>query len=275
VDYPDKDYKPTGSVGRYPWLLGWSGDIDITGHRRPASYYREIVFGLRREPYIAVQRPEHYGHKTVAGKWSWTDSVASWSWDVQKGAPVRVEVYSDAAEVDLQVNGRSLGRKPAGEANRFRAEFDTVYAPGEIVAVAYAGGLEQGRTQLRSATGPVRLGVRADRSEIRADDSDLAFVDITLEDQNDTVATHLDHPVTVQVRGAGVLQGLGSARPRTEEHFDAATHTTFDGRALAIIRPTGKGAIEVAVSAEGCEDVTITIDAHAVTAEGQRGPARK
>lgn len=40
----------------YPWLLAWTGDIDITGHRRPASYYREIVFGLREAPYIAVQQ---------------------------------------------------------------------------------------------------------------------------------------------------------------------------------------------------------------------------
>ena len=143
------------------------------------------------------------------------------------------------------------------------------------MAIGYSAGREQGRTQLRSATGPVRLGVRADRSEIRADDSDLAFVDITLEDDNGNIATHLDRPVTVEVRGAGVLQGLGSARPSTEERFDAATHTTFDGRALAIVRPTGEGAIEVTVSAEGCEDVTITIDAHAVTAEGQRDTARK
>jgi beta-galactosidase len=106
----------------------------------------------------------------------------------------------------------------------------------------------------------VRLGVRADRSEIRADDSDLALVDITLEDKNGNVATHLDRPVIVKVKGNGVLQALGSARPITEERFDGATHTTFDGRALAIVRPTRKGAIEVTVSAEGCEDVTTTIN---------------
>jgi beta-galactosidase len=88
-----------------------------------------------------------------------------------------------------------------------------------------------------------------------------------LEDQNGNIATHLDRPVTVPVRGAGILQGLGSARGSTEECFDAATHTTFNGRALAIIRPTGEGGIEVTVSAKVCEDVTTTIDAHAVTAE--------
>jgi beta-galactosidase len=111
VDYPDENYKPTGSAGPYPWLVGWSGDIDITGHRRPPSYYREIVFGLRHEPYIAVQGPEYHGRKSVAGQWSWTDSVSSWSWGVREGSPVKVEVYSDADEVELLVNGRSLGRR--------------------------------------------------------------------------------------------------------------------------------------------------------------------
>jgi hypothetical protein len=49
-----------------PYLLAGCGDIDITGHRRPASYYRQIVFGLRAQPYLAVQRPEHHG-KTFTG----------------------------------------------------------------------------------------------------------------------------------------------------------------------------------------------------------------
>ncbi len=44
-------------LGRYPWLTARTGDIDITGHRRAISYYREIVFGLRREPFVAVESP--------------------------------------------------------------------------------------------------------------------------------------------------------------------------------------------------------------------------
>ena len=61
VDHPDADSVPTGISAPYPWLAGWVGDIDITGHRRPVSYYRETVFGLRAEPYIAVHRPEFHG----------------------------------------------------------------------------------------------------------------------------------------------------------------------------------------------------------------------
>ena len=78
-----------GVVGPYPWLVAHTGDIDITGVRRPASYYREIVFGLRREPFIAVQRPENVGKEVVySGPWSWSDTLDSWTWDGYEGTRV-------------------------------------------------------------------------------------------------------------------------------------------------------------------------------------------
>ncbi|MER6816233.1 glycoside hydrolase family 2 TIM barrel-domain containing protein [Spirillospora sp. NPDC000708] len=65
----------SGILAPYPHLLAGGGDIDITGHRRPASYYREIVFGLRTAPYIAVQRPEHHGRTWDATPWAWSDAI--------------------------------------------------------------------------------------------------------------------------------------------------------------------------------------------------------
>ena len=67
--------------------------------------------------------------------------------------------------------------------------------------------------------------------------------------------------VTVVVDGPARLQGLGSGNPRTEETFGAPTHDTFNGRALAVIRPTGAGTITVTVSAKDCDDRTVTIEA--------------
>ena len=72
-------------------------------------------------------------------------SSSSWSWAGHEGAPVVVEVYADADEVELLVNGRSLGRQPAGAEHRFRAEFETTYEPGELEAVAWRDGEEIGR----------------------------------------------------------------------------------------------------------------------------------
>ena len=163
--------------------------------------------------------------------------------------------------MELLLDGRSLGSQPAGAEHRFRAEFETTYQPGLLEAVARRDGAEVGRTSLRSASGPVMLDVRADRKEIAAGLDDLAFVEIDLVDESGTRFTGADRRITVGLDGPAVLQGLGSANPCTEERFDESTCTTFGGRALAVVRPTGAGAIIVTVAADGCDPLEARIDA--------------
>ena len=261
VDHPDHDYVATGIPAPYPGSRAWVGDIDITGLRRPMSYYRETVFGLRHEPYIAVHRPQFHGRQTFRTPWSWTDSVSSWSWDVPAG------VARDGRRLQRRRGSgapreRPLGRPPAvGAEKAFLARFEAAYEPGELVAVAYAAGEERARSALRTADGALRLAVAPDRDAIRADDTDLAYVAITLRDGDGNLADHRDRLVSVRVSGAGALAGLGSANPRTEEPFAASACTTFDGRALAIVRPTEPGDIEIRVDADGCEPVSVTVSA--------------
>ncbi|GAA1962781.1 glycoside hydrolase family 2 TIM barrel-domain containing protein [Kitasatospora viridis] len=264
VKYADSESETgqvAGIAGAYPWLTAWVGDIDITGWRRPPSYYRETVFGLRAEPYIAVHRPENHGRRLVAGPWSWPEVVPSWSWDGSDGEPITVEVYSDAEEVELLLDGVPLGRAAAGETNGFRAVFETVYRPGELVAVAYRDGKEHGRSSLVSATGPLGLAVRPDRGQIGADGGDLVFVSIMLTDHQGNARHDVDRPVTVDVEGPAVLQGLGSGRPATEEPYTAPVHTTYEGRVLAVVRATGPGEITLRVSATDCEPVAVVVQA--------------
>jgi beta-galactosidase len=248
-------------LGEFPWRTAWCGDIDITGHRRPQSYYREIVFGLRTDPYLAVQRPEHHGEFAAGTPWSWTDVVSTWSWAGHEGAPVTVEVYADADEVDLVVNGRSVGRQPSGEKRRYRSAFETTYEPGLVEAVAFRGGAEVGRAAIRSAAAPVLLEATVDRAAISADPEDLAFVTLQLVDEDGVLHVAQDRTVTVEVDGPAVLQALGSANPATEEGFTGSNCTTFDGRALAVVRPTGPGHITVQATAQGCAPQRVEINA--------------
>lgn len=261
ITYLDGDGGVPSFQAGFPWLTASTGDIDITGHRRPISYYRETVFGLRHKPYIAVQRPETFGKPSFAGQWSWSDTVSGWSWDAANGTRTSVEVYSDADEVELVLNGRLLGRLPAGREHAFKAMFEVDVEPGELLAVAYVKGEEQARTSLRSATGPLRLDVEAERSMISADDSDLAYIPVVLSDTEGNLAHTADCWISVTIDGPGVLQAVGSGRPDQLERFDTATHSTFDGRALVIVRPTGPGAISVTVSADGVEPRTVELRA--------------
>lgn len=252
---------PSGgqALGNYPFLVSGAGDIDITGERRPASYFREIVFGLRAEPYIAVRRPQTRGKEMMPAPWSWTDSIPSWTWTDVGTEPMEVEVYSDATEVELLVDGRSVGRQPAGPDHRYRAVFAVEYAAGTLEAVAIRDGVAAERTALRSA-GPDRvLALSAERTSIAADGRDLGFVSVELVDADGVRATDADLEVRLQVEGPGVLQGFGSAVFATEESFADDSHTLHDGRALAVIRPTGPGTITVTASAAGRAEARLEI----------------
>jgi beta-galactosidase len=258
----EADAAADGFMGSYPWITANTGDIDITGFRRPISYWREIVWGLRDAPYVAVRPPQHHGEPAALRMaWSFSDAIASWSWPGHEGKPIAVEVYADADEVELLVNGNSVGRAVVGASHPYLATIDTTYAPGELTAVARRAGTEVGRWSLKSATGPVQLDVHVDRDVIEAGDRDVAYVDITLVDTDGNLHSSVDRAVTVVVDGPGVLQGLGSGNPCTEETFGSPTHDTYDGRALAVVRPIGAGRITVTVSAAGCDDRSITIEA--------------
>jgi beta-galactosidase/beta-glucuronidase len=237
--------------GNYPWRLSMTADHGVTGQRRTLSYWREVVWGLRTTPYIAVHRPDIADKESLkASLYTWSDSVSSWTWGGYEGTPMTVEVYSDAEEIELLLNGQTIGRAPAGETNRFMAVFQVDYQPGELVAVAYRNGQETAREVLQSAAATTGLTATPDRTEIRADENDLAFVTISIADNAGIIDVLDNTAVTVTVSGNGVLQGLGSADPKSEDNYASSVCTTFLGQALAIIRPTGPGEIKVSIESE-------------------------
>ena len=256
------DQGPSGFATSYPGLVAGCGDIDITGHRRPVSYFREIVFGLRSAPYIAVLRPENHGRELAGPSlWAWSDSVASWSWAGHEGEPVTVEVYSDADEVELRLDDTVVDRVEVGTDQALRAVFETTYRPGTLTAVAYTAGVVSGECSLSSAADELVLHATADRTRLRSDHTDLAFVKLTLADAAGTVHAGRDRPVRVEVSGPAVLAALGSAAPVTEETFSGPEHTTYDGRALAVVRPTGPGEITVTATTDGVPAAVVTLHA--------------
>ncbi|MEU9954123.1 hypothetical protein AB0E15_38455, partial [Streptomyces sp. NPDC047939] len=151
---------------------------------------------------------------------------------------------------------RSKGRQPLAD---HRTEFEVSYEPGELLAVAYTAQTETDRQAVRTA-GPVsRLRAGTDRSVINATAGDLAYVSLTLTDANGICHPAADRPVRLEVAGDGVLAAFGSARPSTDECFDGPEHRTYEGRALAILRPTGPGEIRLIASAPDCEPATVAV----------------
>lgn len=243
-----KDGKQAGFMGAYPWIAASDGDFDLTGYRRPMSYWRQIVWGGGgHKPYIAVHRMPNYGRDLYVSNWNMTDAVRCWSWPGYEGKPTAVEVYSDAEEVELLVNGRSLGRKRVGaEFKKFYCKWETVYEPGEVAAIAYTGGRETGRDLLLTA-GKSELVLTADKQTLKAGSNELCYLEIELRDSKGVLDVAAEAVGTVRTEGPVVLAGCGSADPCTEERYQDPAHRFYEGRMLAILK-AGKEAGRAAIT---------------------------
>ncbi|MBR7016476.1 MAG: DUF4982 domain-containing protein [Lachnospiraceae bacterium] len=239
----------------YPYKAGYCGDINLTGGRRPVSYWREIIWGHRTAPYIAVQPAEHYGEKKSQSQWVFTDAVRSWNFAGFEGKGIVVEVYADADEVELFVNGRSVGRKAPGETKKALTVFDTIYEAGEVETAAYKNGAEIGRDKIVTASEGVKLTatVIAREAVLPADGSDIAYADVCVLDAAGNLNPADAKEVSVEVEGPGVLTGYGSASPCSEENYYDTCASTFEGRIRAAVRACGTGTIRVTFKAEGME----------------------
>jgi beta-galactosidase len=267
--YADDPCPPVGMSSPYPWMASRSGTIDINGVRRPISFWREIVWNLRSEPYIAVHRPQGHGRELRRSRWAWDDVLSSWAWDVPDGTPVTVDVYADAEEVELVLNGSpvataAIAPDAGGGVPAHVARFETTFRAGELVAVARRAGAEVGRTAVRSLTSEPRLRVRTERQKVEASSADLVFAHVELRDDAGTLAVERHDRIRVEVAGPGILVALSSAKPDDEEGFDGDSHHAFEGRLLAIVRPTGVGEIRIHATSSDAGDVMSAVTARPV-----------
>ena len=252
-------YQSRGGMSKsYPYLLADSGIIDITGYMRPEAYFTKLIWGLYKKPYIGVEPLTYADEKNLHMMWRDSDSIHSWSWNGYENKEARIIVYAKADYVELLLNGSLLGK---AKVKSFRAKFKTVYKPGELTAVAYgADGKELGRDSLRTAKEKTYITLSPEQTIINANGKDLAYINISLTDENGEIKPAADKKITLSVEGSGTLIGYGSANPYTEETFNRTTHETYYGRAQAVLR-TGfeKGSIKVKAACNGMESKEIVL----------------
>ena len=229
----------------YPERLGYIGDIDLIGNRRPISYFREIVYGLTNQPYIAVERMEHRGQTASKTAWMFKDNISSWTWKGHEGEKASVDVYSSGDEVELFLNGKSLGRKPAGKKSHYTATYEVAYESGTLKAIAYESGKEIGKYELVTADSVKRLKA----CRVTENERDVAYVKVWLEDEHGVCNPQETQRriIHAKVTGNGVLEGFGTANPSSEEDYFSDTVTTFEGSALAVVRWKDSNSKESAV----------------------------
>jgi beta-galactosidase len=260
-----RGYPQEGSF--YPWTHAFCGDLDICGFKRPQSYYRDVLWKHGQLLSIFVEPPEpsfpENPRRAAWSRWHWHDHVANWNWENHVGEVLPVHVFCAYEEVELFLNGASLGCRPCNRETEWRAVFEVPYAPGVLLAVAREGGREVARETLSTAGEVERLRLAADHMTLAADGQDLSFVTIELLDAEGHRHPTAGPELEIEVVGAGTLAGVGTSDPTCTEGYQGPRRHAYQGRALAIVRSTRKaGPVELFVRTPDLPTAKLVLESH-------------
>ncbi|MBQ6551918.1 MAG: DUF4982 domain-containing protein [Lachnospiraceae bacterium] len=248
----------------YPWRLANDADIDITHNILPQGVYRGIVWHNDRTAVFSYD-PDTFGKTEILSNWGFTDVRPYWRWDGREGKPVKIAVFAEADEAEVFVNGKSLGRKKAGESEAcgmpFTFVFDAVYEPGTVEAVSFRDGKELSRDLIRTHGDPAALRLEPEKACADHENA-LLYVPVSVLDPDGALVPTGEVPLTAEVSGEGwVLAGFGSGNPVTEENYTKGEAKSFRGRALAVLRKCGesKDAVLTVKAGEGCGIGTVQV----------------
>lgn len=240
----------------YPWNLAYCGDIDICGWKRPQSYYRDAVWKADKLALFVEcpvrTFPQVNPKPEVWSKWDWKDMQDSWQWDAFKDSVLTVTAYSSCEEVELYLNGRSLGKRSTDTSHHLEGSWQVSYQPGQLKVVGYAHGQPVAESVLQTAGAAEALHLHADRSILQGDNQDLSYITVELTDKDGNRHTQAENLLSFELEGPGSIVGVSNANPTSTESFQGLQRKAWRGRCMVIVK-AGKvpGKLVLRVKSEG------------------------
>jgi len=246
-------------IKKYDFLSGmfiWTG-FDYLGEPTPypwparSSYFGIIdLAGFPKDVYYMYQS-------------EWTDKTVlhllpHWNWETGKTISVWA-YYNHADEVELFLNGKSLGKK-AKQGDDLHISWQVPFQPGTLKAVSYKNGKVVKVAEVHTAGKPAKIELVADRKQIGADGRDMSFITVKILDKDGNIVPDADNKVSFKVNGGAFIAGVDNGDPINHDPFKADWRKAFHGLALAILQSNAKaGNITFSASADGLAPASLTL----------------
>lgn len=224
-------------------------------------------------PYTWPSRSSYFGIIDLSGapkdayylyQSEWTDEPVlhlfpHWNWGGTAQDTVDVWAYTNAREVELFLNGESLGRRKK-TSDKKHLMWRVPWAPGTLRAVGRTSSGARITDVVQTASEPAHLQLAADRDTLTTDGRDLSFVRVTVRDADGVLVPKANNRVEFDVSGPGKIVGVSSGDPTSHEPFKADHRRAFNGQCQVTIQTTGDpGSITVTARAEGLAPATVVL----------------
>ena len=243
---------------------GWAqGVFDISLEAKPKAYYMKSFF-KPEEPLVHIAVIDSKNEIMWNGVQTGNDGMSD-HWNRQPGSKINLVTYTNADEVELLLNGKSLGRKqnPVSDPKqRNQIKWDGIhYADGRLEAVAYQNGKAVARHKIETTGKAVRLIATPEDSNWAADGTDLMHVRIHAVDSKGRRVPMAQDELTFEVEGDARIVAVSSGDHNSDELNVTNHRRLYKGSALVILR-SGKtaGKVTLKTSANSFKTVTTKLE---------------
>ncbi len=255
-DYLGESAKPTKVWGR--------ALIDVSGWVTPLGRYYESCY--REDPSVHIMVYETDAEQWERfnargrGRWHWYPMADHWTWGDRKEA--KLSTFTNAEEVELFLNGRSLGIQRFADCRGRIMDWELPYEPGTVTAVARTGGKQVAEHTLATAGAPVGLRLTPHKSALRADGLDTVCIEAAVVDADGRLVPVCRVPVSFRVEGAGTNAGVANGDIVSDERWQGDSRSTWYGRCILLVRAGhDAGRVTVTAGTEGLPAGTCTLPA--------------
>lgn len=261
-DFGSSADKVFASTDKNPFVAGgfvWTG-WDHLGEPTPYYSARSSYCGLI--DLAGFKKDRFYLYKSY---WRPNTPLAHilphWTWPERFGKVTPVHVMTSGDEAELFLNGYSLGRKKKGQ-YEYRLRWDDVlYQPGTLKVVTYKNGNKWAEDSVVTAGNPFAVVLNADKSVIKSDGCDLAFITASIVDEKGNIAPRANNRIYFSIEGPGEIIATDNGFQGDMQSFASKDRQAFNGLCLVIIRSkkgeTGK--IKVTASSDRLKDGSVKI----------------
>lgn len=251
-----------GESNRWP-KKGW--DYSFFNHSlepNPQAYLIKSVF-KEEEPLVHIGVQDSQGDTLM-----WNDIVVgqkriSSHWNRQEGHRYEVFTYTNAEEVELLVNGKSLGVKPNRRDVTKRNVIswpEVPFSSGRITAIARSGGKVVARHELETTGRPVALQIEKENEQWKADGMDLQYIRVYAVDSRGRRVATAASEVSFEVEGPARLIAVDNGDHSSDELYNVRTKRMYNGFVMGVLRSTHEaGTVRLKVTAPGMKSAKVLL----------------
>lgn len=234
----------------------WTG-FDYLGEPTPYTWpARSSYFGII--DLAGFPKDVYYMYQSIFTEKPTLHIYPSWNWTTGDTIDV-ISYYNNADEVELFLNGKSLGMK-SKTGDDLHVKWRIPFESGTLMAISRKNGKPVLIRKVITAGKPAKILLKADRNIIQANGKDMSFIEVKIVDKNGVLVPNANNSIHFEIRGNGFLSGVDSGDPVSHESFKGNMHTALNGRALAIVQSQfEKGIIKIKAYSNELDSSTINI----------------